>query len=100
MTKLAEVRVNLSSIALLEDGISQLNFELVKNSVQILIRKRFPKCDVFVNLEIAEATHIHFLDEDGDMVCTNDHNLWLNVIGAIEFALGELRQDNVYPYLN
>lgn len=100
MNKIAEVRVDLSSILLLEDGISLSNFELVKNAIQDLIKKRFSDCDIFVNFEATEATHIHFLDEDGDMVCTDNRDLWLNAIGAIEFVLNELRQNNVYPYLN
>ena len=98
--RIAEVRINLSSISLLEDGISLLNFDLVKTSIQSLIKKRFPGCDIFVNLEFAEATHIYLLDEDGNMICTDNHNLWLNAISAIEFVLNELRQNNVYPYLN
>lgn len=100
MNKIAEVRVDLSSILLLEDGISLSNFELVRSAIQDLIKKRFSGCDIFVNFEPTEATHIHFLDEDGDMVCTDNRDLWLNAIGAIEFVLNELRQNNVYPYLN
>lgn len=99
MEKLADVHVNLSFIALLEDGITLENFELVQILIQEAIQKRFQNCEIFVQISQSEATHIHFLNEDGEFVQTNNHNFWLNVISAIEFVLGEFRQD-VYPYLN
>ena len=100
LNEITDVKVYLSVLGLLEDGINLLSFEPVKKSIQNLIGKHFPDCDVFVSIENAEATHIHFLDRDGNFVCAENESLWARVILAIETVLNDLRHNSVYPYLN
>lgn len=100
MNEIADVKVYLSVVGSLEDGINLLSFEPVKKSIQNLIAKHFPNCDVFVSIENAEATHIHLLDMDGNFVCTENESLWARAILAIETVLNDLRQNSAYPYLN